>query len=118
MCQACFGIGRIEYENLFGHQEYQCKHCAGTGGKQATPEWIEYELEYNRVLAIRLELLSKIDQDSPTESCIVLDPFAGTATAGMVATKYGRKFVGVELNPQYIQLAKGRTSKIQLALTT
>lgn len=41
----------------------------------------------------------------------VLDPFSGTATTGLVAEKHGRKFVGIELNPKYIALAKKRLRK-------
>lgn len=47
---------------------------------------------------------------------IVLDPFAGTSTVGRVCAKHGRRFVGVELNPAYIELAKDRTSRVQIAL--
>jgi DNA modification methylase len=39
---------------------------------------------------------------------LVLDPFFGTGTTGLVALQYGRRFVGVELNPTYIELAKPR----------
>lgn len=39
---------------------------------------------------------------------IVLDPFAGSGTTGMVSHRNGRGFVGVELNPDYYTLAKER----------
>jgi DNA modification methylase len=39
---------------------------------------------------------------------IVLDPFSGTATVGFACNEHQRYFVGLELNPQYIELAKGR----------
>ncbi len=38
----------------------------------------------------------------------VLDPFAGSGTTGAVAAKYGREFVGIELNPDYIAMAENR----------
>jgi DNA modification methylase len=38
----------------------------------------------------------------------VLDPFAGSGTTGVVALRHGRKFIGVELNPEYIKLAEER----------
>lgn len=47
---------------------------------------------------------------------IVLDPFAGTATAGVVAVKHRRRFVGVELNPEYIALARERLSGTQITM--
>lgn len=39
---------------------------------------------------------------------VVLDPFFGSGTAGLVAAELGRKYVGVELHPDYIALARER----------
>ncbi len=39
---------------------------------------------------------------------IVLDPFFGSGTTGIVAAKYNRKFIGIELNPEFCELAKKR----------
>lgn len=36
---------------------------------------------------------------------IVLDPFSGSGTTGLVALHLGRKFVGIELNPDYVAIA-------------
>ena len=38
----------------------------------------------------------------------VLDPFFGSGTTGLVANALGRRYVGIELNPEYIALAKER----------
>lgn len=42
------------------------------------------------------------------EDGIVLDPFMGSGTTGMVASQMGRHFVGIELNPAYTELAYKR----------
>lgn len=39
---------------------------------------------------------------------IVLDPFMGSGTTALVARNLGRKYVGIELNPEYIKLAEKR----------
>jgi DNA modification methylase len=39
---------------------------------------------------------------------VVLDPFFGAGTSGLVAKKWGRDFVGIELNPDYIKMAEER----------
>lgn len=39
---------------------------------------------------------------------IVLDPFFGSGTTGVVAEKHGRQWIGIELNPDYIEIARGR----------
>lgn len=41
---------------------------------------------------------------------LVLDPFAGTATTGLAAIRNGRRFVGIELNPDYVKIARSRLS--------
>ncbi len=39
---------------------------------------------------------------------LVLDPFAGSGTVGVVALRHGRRFVGIELNPAYLDMARRR----------
>jgi DNA modification methylase len=39
---------------------------------------------------------------------VVLDPFAGSGTTGMVALRHDRSFIGCELNPAYVDLARDR----------
>ena len=45
--------------------------------------------------------------------CLVLDPFTGSGTVAVVALKHGRNFVGVELNPEYAEIAKKRIESSQ-----
>ena len=40
--------------------------------------------------------------------CTVFDPFAGAGTTGLVALRLGRNFLGIELNPDYVTLARNR----------
>ena len=42
---------------------------------------------------------------------IVLDPFIGSGTTAVVALKYGRKYIGFELNPKYVTLAQKRITQ-------
>jgi site-specific DNA-methyltransferase (cytosine-N4-specific) len=42
------------------------------------------------------------------EGDIVLDPFFGSGTVGCVALRNGRAFIGIEINPEYIEIAKKR----------
>jgi hypothetical protein len=51
---------------------------------------------------------SSCAHDDDTGSCVVLDPFAGSGTTGMVALRHGRSFIGCELNPDYVDLARER----------
>jgi len=40
--------------------------------------------------------------------CVVLDPFAGAGTTLMQALRMGRRAIGIELNPDYVTLARDR----------
>ena len=41
----------------------------------------------------------------------VLDPFCGAGTTGVAAVKNSRRFVGIELNPDYLELARERIDR-------
>lgn len=53
--------------------------------------------------------------DSPVP-CIVFDPFFGAGTVGVVAQKYNRRFVGLELKPEYCQMAQNRVNSQPVAM--
>jgi DNA modification methylase len=38
----------------------------------------------------------------------VLDPFCGSGTTGVVASRFERDFIGIELNPDYVEMARVR----------
>ena len=48
------------------------------------------------------------DHDSEPVPATVLDPFCGSGTTGVVALRHGRSFIGIELNPEYIGMARKR----------
>lgn len=52
---------------------------------------------------------------SPPHS-IILDPFMGTGTVAEVCVEHNRQFVGIELNPEYANMALRRFSGIQRRL--
>lgn len=47
------------------------------------------------------------------EGGVVLDPFMGAGTTGMVAKRYNRNYVGIELNTEYIDIANKRIENDQ-----
>ena len=44
----------------------------------------------------------------------VLDPFFGSGTTGSVAQRLDRKWIGIELNPKYVKLAKRKFAQVEL----
>src|SRR3990172_1596535 len=48
------------------------------------------------------------------ESDTVLDPFNGSGTTGAVAIEHNRNYIGLELNPDYIELSNRRIAEAQI----
>ena len=40
--------------------------------------------------------------------CVVCDPFSGTGTTGIVALRHGRDYIGIDLSPEYHEMALKR----------
>ena len=43
---------------------------------------------------------------------IVLDPFAGAGTIGVVAKKFGRRFILIDIKKEYCEMAERRIAKV------
>jgi len=56
-------------------------------------------------------LLPSCTCGAPTAPGVVLDPFFGTGTVGVVAEHFGRDWVGIELNPAYVDIAEKRIAR-------
>ena len=57
-----------------------------------------------------LDLLERIILASTNEGDLILDPFMGSATTGVAALKHNRKFVGIEKEKEFVELAEKRLS--------
>lgn len=55
--------------------------------------------------------------DESPAPCVVLDPFAGSGTTLRVARRLGRDFIGIELNPEYAEMARERAFSVAVPLT-
>jgi len=55
-----------------------------------------------------VELLTRILLASTREGDLVLDPFCGSSTTGVSALLLNRKYVGIDLEEEYLELSKKR----------
>lgn len=55
-----------------------------------------------------LELLRRIVGCSSNPGDLVVDPFAGSGTTGVVCQELGRRFIGAELSAAYVEIARAR----------
>ena len=47
----------------------------------------------------------------------VLDPFSGAGTTGVVAVQHGRRYIGIELNPEYLEMSRKRIQLVRDSIT-
>lgn len=59
-----------------------------------------------------IDLLKRIVLASTNKGDVVLDPFAGSSTTGVVSCGYGRKFIGIDMEKKYLELSKKRLKEV------
>ncbi len=57
-------------------------------------------------------LLERIILASTKENDVILDPFCGSGTTGAVAKRFGRKFIGIDIEQVYLEICKKRLDNI------
>jgi len=53
-------------------------------------------------------LLTRIVEATAAEDGLVLDPFSGSGTTGVAALRLGRRYLGIERDPEWLALARAR----------
>jgi site-specific DNA-methyltransferase (adenine-specific) len=57
-------------------------------------------------------LLERIIEASCPDNALILDPFNGSGTTGVAALKNGHRYVGIDLDAQYLALSKKRLDAV------
>jgi len=60
-----------------------------------------------------VSLMAELLTDFTNEGQTILDPFMGSGTTGVAAVRMGRKFIGIEQNEEYFELACRRLAAAQ-----
>lgn len=60
-----------------------------------------------------IDLLKRIILASTNEGDIILDPFTGSSTTGIVANAFKRKFIGIDLEEKYLKLSIKRREEME-----
>jgi len=116
------------YEIRYPHK--RCRKCnyllKDYGGKKAglhpfgslvSDVWTDiHRIKHNKYrdkhpCQLPIHLLERIILMSTDEGDIVLDPFVGTGTTVIAAKRLGRKFVGIDIDENYVNITKDKLSK-------
>lgn len=98
---------RKDKKNIFNYKEMKEMN----GGKQMRSIWARGKTAGGKRIHPTQKpewLLERIILASSKKNGIVFDPFLGSGTTAVVAKKYGRKYLGTELDKDYFKLAEIR----------
>lgn len=93
-----------------------------SGGKQMRNLWhfpypSRKEREYGKHPSQKpIDIIARILLIATNPGDLVLDPFSGSGTLGVVAGSYGRRWLMIESNPAYNQIARDRLANVTVPL--
>lgn len=117
-----------------GCPEFVCKQCGKAKEKIMKTDYIVHKenpdrkkiteegREANNFGSMRYAKASSVHTELGYTDCgcnagfeggIALDPFAGAGTTCLVAKKLDRKYIGIEMNPEYCEMAEKRLAEIK-----
>ena len=98
------------------HRAFEGGHKTAVGSRLGKTDWGGGYYERAHVPDGLASACDCPDNDGSGKA-LVLDPFAGSGTTGVVARQMGRAFFGVELNPEYAAMANARIREQGLGMT-
>jgi len=115
----------VEWENNY-QKEIKCKHCEKKDryeilhekGKQMRSVWAintpqRIEKTFGKHPTQKpIELLKRVVLASTNKGDLILDPFTGSSTTGLVAYLLGRKFIGIDNEKKYLDLSIKRFEEL------
>ncbi len=106
--------------HVFNYQELK----RDNGGKQLRDFWIipvtfaPHEKQQGKHPTQKPEaLLERIVRASSAPGALVLDPFNGGGTTGAVSIRLGRRYIGIDLDPHYLDSTARRLEQVQRSMT-
>lgn len=98
----CFGYVKDAYPTGKGFLKDGIKISGKAGQKKVNHKW-EQDLDWC------LYYISKLTK----ENDLVLDPFIGSGTVAIACKKLNRRFIGIDVNQEYVDIANKRLSEVK-----
>jgi len=99
------GLGRVC--NICGANQLNPCNCKNN-------TWILPKKNQNNHPTVKpIALMEYLVKLVSREGQVVLDPFMGSGTTGMACKKLDREFIGIEMMPEYMEIAKARIDGVK-----
>lgn len=73
---------------------------------------VERNIERQHPTQKPLQLMKWILQDFSKEDDLILDPFCGSGTTCVAAKMLGRRYIGIDISPEYCEIARQRLEAV------
>jgi DNA modification methylase len=90
------------------HLEDSTRTRVNSGGIEHDPRWAPTQVKNNHPTVKSVQLMQWLVKLITPPGGVVLDCFAGSGSTGIAATRYGCRFIGIEMDDWYARLAKER----------
>ncbi len=121
---------RTRLSNLSATDKVRDESKVNSGFGKNVSNWVGRDMVYptnvihmstecanrNHSAAFPLELPSWFIKLFTVEGDLVLDPFVGSGTTAQAARLLGRHYLGIDISPEFIELANQRIGRMQLQL--
>ncbi len=110
---------RARKSNLLAKDYGGKKHMLHPFGPLVSDVWTDiFRLKHNKYrdahpCQLPIHLLERIILMATDENDVVLDPFNGTGTTAIAAKRLGRKYIGFELDKEYVAITKNKLAQEQ-----
>ena len=103
----CYGKDVRGFGSVNGVLKSDTAKISGGGGVG----FMRGEHEKKHTCPKPITVMQPVVQRYTEPTALVVDPFMGSGTTGVACVKTGRKFIGIELDPAYCEIAKQRIEK-------
>src|SRR5208282_3932017 len=97
---------RVTESHIDGTPRRENGNYARNNGADGTNSYLSRTAIHGSKISTTTGWRASCSHDAPSVPCIVFDPFGGTSTVGLVAERFGRRWVCLELSADYIKIAR------------